>query len=126
MIRAIEPGSIILSPTDARILYQAANLKALRTKSRIGDTALHRLLTAITVCAFTESVAVVGILPRQSVASEERGYWTTQELADAAGLSDRTIRLACSTGTIPATRPGNAWIIPADAATTYLAARRSS
>lgn len=128
MSRLVPAGSIILTPVDARILYQAAQLGELRSRYRIGDTRTYELLTEISQAAFAvdaaAAIAADGILPRQSAAKEERGLWTVQEIARAAHLAERTVRLDCKTGELPATKQGNTWAITADEAQTYIERRR--
>lgn len=125
MTHRIEPGSIVLTPTDARMLYQAARIAELRSRNRIGDTPLYRLLTDISLCAFAVPGAAPGILPRQDAASEERETWTVKEVARATGRSERAVRLDCHHNDLPATKQGNTWIITADDAKTYIASRRT-
>lgn len=124
MTTRIEHGSIVLTPTDARMLYQVARIGELRSRHRVGNTALYTLLTDISACAFTASVADSGIPPRQETASEERELWTVQQLARAAGLSTRTIRLDCQRGNLAAEKQGNTWLINNSAAHPYITARR--
>lgn len=121
----IPEGSILLTPNDAQILYQVANLKAVRSKFRAGDTVAYALLTEITVCAFT-SDAGVGNEPRHESASEEREWWTTAQVARAARRAGRTVRLDIEREILPAQKTGNRWLIRADHAQTYIDSRRSA
>jgi hypothetical protein len=121
--RKIPPGSIVLTPADARLLYQAAKLGELRTRYRIGDTKTYELLTDISRAAF-EVDAEVGNLPRQSAANDERGTWTVQQIAAAAGLSERTVRLDCANGELPAIKQGTTWTVTTAEAQTYIDRRR--
>lgn len=114
----IPAGSIILTPADARVLYQVARLDELRARYRVGSPAAAELLTAITRCAFTNADA--GNLPRHPTASEDRDRWTVRRLAATTGRAPRTIRLDCETGTLPATKTAGAWTITAPDARTYL------
>lgn len=123
MTTEIQPGSRILSPLEARMLYDAARLGELRARHRVGNTRLYQLLTELTICAFTEPIAATGNEPRQSKASEERDWWTVQQVARSAGLSNRTVRLDCQRQTLPAEKSGNTWTITRTAATTYINAR---
>lgn len=124
MSSRVEPGSIILTPQDARMLYQAARIGELRKRHRVGNTALYQLLTDISVCAFTGPPTEPGNHPRQNTASEERETWTVNQLARATGLSQRAIRLDCQHNVLPATRHGHAWSVAADDATVYIKNRR--
>ncbi len=123
MTRLISAGSIILSPADARMLYQAAKLGELRSRYRVGDTRIYELLTEISQAAFTVD-ADVGILPRQSAAKDHAEYWTVQQIAKAAGLKDRTVRLDCQNGELPATKQGTTWIVTTAEAEIYIERRR--
>ncbi len=123
MSRLIPEGSIVLTPADARILYQAAKIGELRSRYRIGDTKTYELLTEISIVAF-HAPASTGNLERQETASEESDYWTVQRTARASGLSIRTVRLDCQRGDVPASKQGNSWLIPAHEARTYIQRRR--
>lgn len=118
------PAGLFLTQEDARILYQAARIGELRKRYRVGDNAIYRLLHDITITAFSSPDAAPGNETRQEAASEEREYWTTQQLAKATGQAERTIRLHIQDKTIPAMRPGKSWLIHKDDATTYIASRR--
>ena len=119
----IPQGSIILTPKKAQMLYQAAHLGELRSRHRVGFDALHQLLTEITVCAFTQD-ADPGIEPRQETASEEREWWTTEQLARTSRRATRTIRNDIGIGSLPATKNPNGWLIRADHAKTYIEEHR--
>ena len=121
----IPEGSILLTPNDARVLYQVANLKAVRSKFRAGDTFAYALLTEITVCAFT-SDAGVGNEPRHESASEEREWWTTAQVARAARRAGRTVRLDIEREILPAQKTGSRWLIRADDVERYIKAHRRS
>lgn len=108
------------------MLHQAARLGDLRLKHRVGDTALYQLLHDITMCAFSTRDAARGNQPRQDPASEEREYWTTQQVARATRQAERTIRLACQTKALPAQKSAGAWRIRATDATTYIEAHRAA
>lgn len=124
MSRTLPAGAIVLSSRDARVLYQVARLGELRTRYRVGDTAVYELLTEISKCAFAADIAESGILPRQSAATEERSSWTVQQLAQATGLSPRTVRFDCERGVLPATKKGPQWLIDRAEAETYVTARK--
>lgn len=119
MTTKVAANSLILTTTEARMLYHAAKLGDLRTRHRAGDTALYRLLTDITVCAFTDHAAP-GTEPRHETASEEREWWTVQRLARATGLSTRKVRLDAQTGRVPATKQAGSWLIASQDAGTYI------
>ncbi|MCR2784071.1 MULTISPECIES: helix-turn-helix domain-containing protein [unclassified Microbacterium] len=117
---------IILTASDARILWQAARLNELRLKHRTGgNNRLYSLLVNVYRVGLAVSPdAAPGNETRQEAASEEREYWTTQQLAKATGQAERTIRLHIQDKTIPATKPGKSWLIHKDDATTYIASGR--
>jgi excisionase family DNA binding protein len=58
------------------------------------------------------------------VSRQVPGYWTVAELAEAAGVTEHTIRHHCRVGHISALGLGNAWLIPDHAADEWLARRR--
>ncbi len=123
MTQRIEPGSLVLTPQDARMLYQAARLGELRTRNRVGNTALYALLTELTICAFT---AEPGIEPRHHAESEEREWWSVKQLARATGQSERTIRLHIEKGDLPATKTGSTWAVTSSTARTYIQGKRKT
>ncbi|MEV7692491.1 hypothetical protein AB0N73_04070 [Microbacterium sp. NPDC089189] len=116
---------LVITAGEARMLWQAARLDALRVKHRSGNTALYDVLVKFYRVGLLE-IAERGTQTRQSAASEERERWTTQQVARAAGIAERTVRLDCKEGTLPATqhRSGGPWAIDADAATTYIRRRK--
>lgn len=117
---------VILTATDAHMLWQAAKLNDLRIKHR-GDQRLYDLLVSIYKVGLLE-IAERGSTPRQTSASEEHETWTTQHIAKAAGIAERTVRLDCQNGTLPATRtrPNGPWSITATDAATYLTWRKKN
>lgn len=121
MSRQIEPGSIVLSQTDVQILYQVAHLRELRQRHRSGSPRIYELLTDLTVAAFADP----GNEPRQVTATEEREWWTTEQLARPSRRAARTIRHDIATGTLPATRTPGGWLIRAEHAHTYINAHTS-
>jgi hypothetical protein len=124
--RVIEGGALILTPEDARLLYQGARIADLRKRHRSGDTRFYDLLVDISRAAFIAPNAELGIEPRQETASEEHRLWTVEQVARAARLAPRTIRLDCQRRELPATKPAGIWLIEADEAKTYIARRRKS
>ena len=113
---------IVLTAGDARMLWQAARLNELRLKHRSGDSHLYQLLVQIYEVGLLElRTAGAGNEPRQSAASEERSHWTVKQLAKATGRAERTVRLDIESNTLPATKAGGAWIVPAEEALTYIA-----
>jgi hypothetical protein len=123
MTRTIPAGSMILTPEDARILYQVARIADLRQRHRIGDTRTYQLLADISVAAFHQP-ADIGILGRQEPAFDESRPWTVHRVAIAAGLSDRKVRLDCQQGGLPARKEGTTWLIEHAEAETYIARGR--
>jgi hypothetical protein len=119
----IEPGSIVLTPAEAWLLYQAARLGEVRTRYRVGENRTYQLLTEISICAFSSPVAADGNEPRQTTASEERGMWTVNQIAQATGRAPRTIRHDIETQLLPATKTGNTWAISNRDARTYIEGR---
>ncbi|GGH44968.1 hypothetical protein [Microbacterium album] len=116
-MRILPAGALILSPDDARMLYQAARIKELRSRYRVGDSAIYDLLRAITICAFSTAP---GNEPRQETASEERSHWTVNQIAQATRRAPRTVRLDIERKTLPAVKHGNTWVITNDDAKTYI------
>jgi hypothetical protein len=114
---------MILTPADARTLYQVAKLGDLRQRHRVGNTPTYELLTAITITAF-QVPAEDGILPRHDAASDESGQWTVRRIARAAGLSERKVRFDCQHGYLPASKRGSNWLIEPAEADTYIARGR--
>lgn len=114
---------MILTPEDARILYQVARIAELRQRHRVGDTKTYRLLADISLNAFHQP-ADSGILGRQEPAFDESRQWTVHRVAVAAGLSDRKVRLDCQQGSLPARKEGRTWLIEHTEAETYIASGR--
>lgn len=119
--RALPQGAIVLTPHDCQMLYQAARLGEVRTRHRVGASALYELLTDITLAAFNADAAS-GTEPRHETATEEREWWTVQQLARATGLSTRKVRLDAQQGRVPADKHSGTWLIDKQNATTYIAA----
>lgn len=119
----IPSGAILLTRSEAQVLYQGAQLGELRNRERRTgrDTPLYQVLHAISVCVFTDDAAP-GTEPRHETASEEREWWTVQQLARATGLSTRKVRLDAQQGRVPADKHSGTWLIDKQNATTYIAA----
>lgn len=115
---------IVLTASDARILWQAARLNELRLKNRTLNNRLYALLLNIYRVGLAGPNAAPGNEPRQSVASEEREYWTVRQVARGVELAERTVRLDIERNELPATKPAGSWLIPAADAKTYIARRR--
>ncbi|WP_137750029.1 hypothetical protein [Microbacterium sp. SGAir0570] len=122
MTQRIAEGSIILTPADVRIIY--APLRIREHRARAGSTTrLGQILTEMSICAFHQP-AGSGNEPRQTTASEERSYWTVRQVARAANRAERTVRLDCQDGRLPATKAPN-WLIRAEDAKSYIAGNRT-
>ncbi len=117
---------VILTASDAHMLWQAARLNDLRIKHR-GDQRLYDLLVSIYKVGLLE-IAERGNEPRQDAATEEPEIWTTQQVARAARVSERTVRNDCKDGTLPATqhRTNGPWLIQPAEATTYIDWRKKN
>lgn len=111
---------VILTPTDARMLWQAARLDTLRVKHR-GDPRLYDVLLNIYKGTLLEDAAR-GRQPRQTAETDEREYWNTTQVAQAAGVSERTVRNHCADETLPAVHAhqNGPWMIPNEEALTYI------
>ncbi|MFV9424932.1 helix-turn-helix domain-containing protein [Microbacterium sp. S1037] len=116
---------VILTPKDARMLWQIAKLNELRIKHR-SDPYVYDVLHTIYKGTLLEP-AERGNETRQTAATEERDYWTTRQVAKAAGVSERTVRSHCADKTLPAehTRNNGPWLIPKDQALTYIHWKRN-
>lgn len=110
---------LVMRASEARHLWQAARLGDVRAHNR-SDEALRELLQKIYILG--------GLRLRKdeehAETREPRAVWTTPELARAARLSERAIRAAIEGGRLPATKRGNAWLILASDALTYLERRK--
>lgn len=115
---------VILSVADARILWQAAKLGDLRVKHR-GDPRLYDVLLNIYKGTLLED-SVRGNDPRQNTETDDREYWTTEQVAKAAGVSARTVRNHCADETLPAihAHENGPWLIHNDEALTYIERKR--
>lgn len=114
--------TLIITATEAAMLWQRAQLNDLRLKYRSGDSKFYGLLVDVYRLSLQRpDVANRGIETRQSVASEERETWTVQQLTAATGRAGRTIRLDIANNTLPATKTANAWHITNAEAQTYIA-----
>jgi hypothetical protein len=116
--------SITLTSREAHMLYQVAKLGELRTRFRGRDEPTYALLHAITSVAFQS--ADDGKQQRQETALEERSEWTVSQIARAAGLAERTVRLDCQRGELPATKQHRSWTITSPEAHTYIGRRRKN
>lgn len=114
---------IILTATEARILWQAARLNDLRLKHRSGDDRLYALLAKVYQVGLLQiRTTGPGNEPRQNTATEERRAWTVRQLANATGRAERTVRLDIEKKALPATKQGGTYIINSTEAATYIAA----
>ncbi|RKS89574.1 hypothetical protein DEU37_1891 [Microbacterium sp. AG790] len=106
------------------MLWSAADLNRTRIKFRVGNQKMYDLLCDIYRTALT-TVADDGNEPRQSTASEERETWTVAQVATAAGLSERTVRLDAQQEHLKGTKAGRTWVFTRDAALDYIEGRKS-
>jgi hypothetical protein len=114
---------VILTASEARILWQAARLNELRLRHRTGDSRLYDLLRKFYRVGLLElRPAGSGNEPRQDAAKKERAFWTTQRLGKAARRATRTITDDINLGALPAERMGHGWMIADRDAQTYIAA----
>jgi hypothetical protein len=118
------PG-VFLPDQDALILFQRLNLGAVRERERGRDDRLSWILNAIAVAAF-RNIADGGTEARQPAAREERRWWTVPQVAEAAHVSERAVRLDCQHGVLPATKQNRAWLIPNTHAQAYVSGRRKN
>lgn len=126
MSHFVAGGALILTGRDARMLCQGAKIAELRMQNRVGDSDFYALLTDIYRLSLAANSAVPGIEPRQSAALDEADFWTVKQVADAAGLAPRTVRLDCSRELLPAEKAGSAWLISASEARTYIDRRHKN
>ncbi|GLJ79755.1 hypothetical protein [Microbacterium imperiale] len=123
MTQRIEEGSIILSPADMRIIYGPLRIR--ENRARAGSTTrLGQILTEMSICAF-HSPADRGKESRRDTASEERDYWTVRQVSRATRRAERTVRLDCQEGRLPAIK-NPTWLIRDDDARSYIAGNRST
>jgi hypothetical protein len=118
---------VILTAVEARMLWQAANLDAVRIKYRGEDNRIYRIVHDIyQVGLLHDADAVNGNEPRQSTASEKTEVTTVGQVARRAGIAERTVRLHISQQILPATKHGREWVITTADADIYIAARRKN
>lgn len=116
-----EPVAIITA-TEARMLWQAAKLRDLhrRVAGEESNPLYQTLTTIYRAILAAQPNAAPGIETRHEAASEEREWWTVQQLARATGLSTRKIRLDAQQGRVPATKHSGTWLVSDGDATTYI------
>lgn len=121
-----EPVAVITA-SDIDRLWRAAGLDTLRRKHRSGDTVLYALLVKLHQVRLVRlQLAADGTPQRQEAASEEREYWTVQQLARASRRADRTVRKDIEDGELQATKTGRSWVIRNADARSYITSRERS
>ncbi|WP_136056818.1 helix-turn-helix domain-containing protein [Microbacterium sp. K24] len=119
-------NAVILTGADAALLYQAANLRALRVASRGKSERLYGLLTDITQAAFAHTTSVDGRKPQASAEVREAGdieVNTVEQVARRAGITSRAVRNHIKAGLLEATMVNRNWVIAPEAADQYIAGR---
>lgn len=126
MSSRIETASLVLSAREVRFLVQITDLNSIRNRMRARgqDDAGYRLVHEICRAAYELPDAESGTIARQVPAPEERETWTVRQVASAARLADRTVRLHCEEHLLPAAKVGGSWIISSREAKTYIESRR--
>lgn len=128
MTRRVE-NAVILTGSDAALLYQAANIQRLRIAARGKSDRLYALLTDITEAAFIHAASLDGKTPGKAAESDEsqdNDIVTVEHVARRAGVTPRTVRNHIEIGLIEAEKIGRCWVISRDARDQYLAGRRSA
>lgn len=116
---------IMMTASDIELLWRGAGLDDLRRRHRSGDTALYALLVKMHQVRLLRVVnAADGIPERHSTASEEREWWTVEQLATAAHRAPRTVRKDIENNELQATKTGRVWVISDVDAKSYLDSRR--
>ena len=118
-------NAVVLDGRNCAVLWQAADLNALRIRARGQDDDLYQMLVKIyeTALEYRDSVSGKG----QQRAAESEGdwlWWSTAELAARAGCTPRTIRNHIRSGYIQATLRGREWIIRVEEGQKYLQSHR--
>ena len=116
---------VVLDGRDCAILWQAADLNALRIRARGQNDDLYRSLVRIyeTALEYRDSVSGKGQQPATEAARDWL-WWSTAELAARAGRTPRTIRNHIRSGYIQATLRGREWIISVEEGQKYLQSHR--
>jgi len=116
---------VILDGRDCAVLWQAADLNALRIRARGQNDDLYRNLVKIYETALEYRDSVNG--KTQKPTSENEGdwlWWSTAELAARAGCTPRTIRNHIRSGYIQADQHGREWVISIEEGQKYLRSHR--
>lgn len=116
---------IVLTASDVDMLWRGVGLDEHRRRHRSGDTALYSLLVRMHQVRLLRVIdAADGTPERHSTASEEREWWTVEQLATAAHRAPRTIRKDIENNELQATKTGRVWVISNADAKSYLNSRR--
>ena len=116
---------IVLDGRDCAVLWQAADLNALRIKARGQNDELYRNLVKIYETALEYRDSVSGKGQKHTTESERDWlWWSTGELAARAGCTPRTIRNHIRSGYIQANQRGREWIISVEEGQKYLQSHR--
>lgn len=128
MTRRVE-NAVVLTGSDAALLYEAASLRELRVLTRGKSDRLYALLTDITESAFLYMASRDGKPPRKPAESDESqdsDIVTVEHLARRAGVTPRTIRNHIGLGLIQAKKVNRIWLISREAAKQYIDGRQAA
>src|SRR4051794_16717822 len=118
---AVVPGRV------AAWLNARGGLNELRMRIRGEDPEVDAVLVALSVAGTAWLTSACGTGDASAPEVPPQSTWlTTTEAADRLGLTDRAIRLACSTGRLPAERAGGRWRISREDVEHYRAARQAA
>lgn len=115
---------LVLTPSECRMLWQAAQLDALRIRSR-SDEKLYSVLASLYKCGLTPAAGQQRA-DQTDIRDTQSAGITADQLAKNVGVNVRTIRRDIATNRLPATKTGGIWLITPDAAHTYIETRRSA
>lgn len=113
---------LVLSSTECRMLWQAANLDDLRVRSRSSEK-LYALLLSVYKTGLTSGLGQVN--PDQAdIPHTESTAMTLEVIARRVGVTPRTVRRDIAAGRLHAEKRGGVWIATTDAADTYIESRK--
>ncbi|WP_194763966.1 hypothetical protein [Microbacterium sp. UFMG61] len=120
---------MILTGSDAALLYQVANIRRLRIAARGKSDRLYALLTDITEAAFIHAASVDGKnrgKPAESDESQSNDIVSVEHIARRAGVTARTVRNHIGLGLITAEKVNRTWLITREAAQQYIDGRTAA
>ena len=125
-VHGVDSPVVVVPARVAAWLERRAGLSSLRPQVRGADPEVDAVLVALRLAAMTWTSSVGGTETRNQPELEASSELTTQQVADAFGLTSRAVRKAIAAGRLKAHQVGARWVVTREDFEHYKAARAAA